>query len=430
MNTSRLGPLVLEDQAQGLFRVARKSFTDADIMGAEYGNIFNKCWLYLGHESEVAKKGDFVTRTVAKRNLLFTRDTTGKLNAFFNTCPHRGAEVARERKGNQKYFQCFYHGWVFSADGALKNLPGEARYSANFKEQQRGNLVPVPRFDNYRGMCFVNFDPHAGSLPDYLGRAREYLDLVLDQAEAGMVILDGMQEYSIRSNWKLLVENSNDGYHAATTHASYLDYLANTHALDKEVALRGVGVELGNGHAVVEYTAPWGRPIANWIPKWGDAGKQEMNAIHAKLVERHGKEKADRICFKNRNLLIFPNLVVNDIMAVTVRTFFPTAANHMNVNGWALGPVEESGWARQYRLDNFLEFLGPGGFATPDDVEALESCQAGYQNSLETGAEWNDISKGMGLDPSYDDEVQMRSFWKEWNRRVTGATETTEGGRS
>ena len=92
-----------------------------------------------------------------------------KLNAFFNTCPHRGAEVARERKGNQKYFQCFYHGWVFSADGALKNQPGEARYSASFKEQQRGNLVPVPRFDNYRGMCFVNFDPQAGSLEDYLG---------------------------------------------------------------------------------------------------------------------------------------------------------------------------------------------------------------------------------------------------------------------
>lgn len=32
------------------------------------------------------------------------------------------------------------------------------------------------------------------------------------------------------------------------------------------------------------------------------------------------------------------------------------------------------------------------------------------------------------MDPSYDDESQMRSFWKEWNRRVTGANNTTEGG--
>jgi p-cumate 2,3-dioxygenase alpha subunit len=227
-----------------------------------------------------------------------------------------------------------------------------------------------------------------------------------------------MQEYAIRANWKLLVENSNDGYHAATTHASYIDYLANTHAKGNDVALVGVGRELGNGHAVVEYTSLWGRPIANWIPKWGDEGKKELDAIRARLEQLHGKEKADRIAFKNRNLLIFPNLVVNDIMAITFRTFYPKAPDYMNVTGWALAPAKESEWARKYRLDNFLEFLGPGGFATPDDVEALESCQAGYQNSLEYGAEWNDISKGMGMDPFYDDEVQMRSFWKEWNRRV------------
>ena len=40
-----------------------------------------------------------------------------------------------------------------------------------------------------------------------------------------MVILPGTQEYSIKANWKLLVENSIDGYHAMSTHATYMDYL-------------------------------------------------------------------------------------------------------------------------------------------------------------------------------------------------------------
>lgn len=413
--------LVSNDEQQGLFRVARKAFTDQEILKGEYDEVFNKCWLYVGHESEVAKKGDFVRRIVAKRNLVFNRDMDGNLNAFFNTCPHRGAEVCREAKGNSKHFTCMYHGWIFAANGQLKNLPGEERYSADFKAQKRGNLVPVPRFENYRGMCFVNFDLNACSLVDYLGNAKEYLDLVLDQSSEGMTIISGQQDYAIRANWKLLVENSNDGYHAAMTHATYLDYLANTHAKGNEVALRGVGRELGGGHAVVEYTAPWGRPIANSIPVWGEEGKQEMDRIHARLVAEHGKEKADRICFKNRNLLIFPNLVINDIMAVTFRTFYPTAPNYMNVSGWAIAPLNETEWARKYRINNFLEFLGPGGFATPDDVEALESCQAGYANSLEAGNEWNDISKGMGMDAMYDDEIQMRSFWKEWNRRLKDA---------
>lgn len=428
MDALNSGPLVKETAEQGLFQVARKAFTNKGVMDAEYEQIFNKCWLYVGHESEVAKKGDFITRTVARRKILMTHDANGVIGAFFNTCPHRGAEVCREPSGNSKHFTCIYHGWIFGGDGKLKSLPGGERYSSDFKEQGRGNLVPVPRFANYRGLCFVSFDPNVVAIEEYLGNAREYLDLVIDQAASGMTVIKGMQEYSIRANWKLLVENSNDGYHAAQTHATYLDYLANTHALDKEVALKGVGRELGNGHAVVEYSSPWGRPIANWIPKWGEDGKKEMDAVHAKLVELHGKEKADRMCFKNRNLLIFPNLVVNDIMAVTFRTFYPLSPDFMHVNGWAVGPKEESTWARQYRIDNFLEFLGPGGFATPDDVEVLESCQVGYQNAWEVGAEWNDISKGMGMDPAYDDEAQMRSFWKEWNRRIQQAA-AAKGGK-
>ena len=105
-------------------------------------------------------------------------------------------------------------------------------------------------------------------------------------------------------------------------------------------------------------------------------------------------------------------------MAITVRTFFPTAPDYMEVNAWALAPREESEWLRKYRLFNFTEFLGPGGFATPDDVEAIEKCQQGYAAAGE--ASFNDISKGMKREggPLYDDEMQMRAFWTEWQRRL------------
>ena len=74
---------------------------------------------------------------------------------------------------------------------------------------------------------------------------------------------------------------------------------------------------------------------------------------------------------------------------------------------------------RERRLFNFLEFLGPGGFATPDDVEALEMCQRGYRN-LQAVA-WNDISKGMVREkPGTNDELQMRAFWRQWNMLMTG----------
>jgi hypothetical protein len=94
----------------------------------------------------------------------------------------------------------------------------------------------------------------------------------------------------------------------------------------------------------------------------------------------------------SRNLLIFPNLIINDIMAITVRTFFPVTPDYLEINAWALAPKDETPDNRALRLDNFLTFLGPGGFATPDDVEALESCQQGFANRE---VEWSDMSRGM-----------------------------------
>ncbi len=410
-------PMVRADAQAGIFQVARRAFTEMGVMECEYEAVFDRCWLYLGHESELVRPGDFLTRSVARRNILFTRDAAGALHALFNTCSHRGATVCRERRGNAKVFQCFYHGWVFGCDGKLKGQPGEERYTQAHRESGQGNLTAVPHFAVHAGFCFISFNPDVVPLLDYLAGAKDYLELIAAHSGSGMAIVEGAQEYSIRANWKLLAENSIDGYHATTTHASYLDYLMNTNGSLAKVPIAGRAHDLGNGHAVLEYTAPWGRPIAQWVPMFGDAAKQEMADIQAELAARLGDDKARRVAGSNRNLLIFPNLVINDVMAVTVRTFYPVAPGQMMVNGWALAPNEESERARKYRLYSFLEFLGPGGFATPDDVEALESCQAGFANA--GAAAWSDISKGMGNPaPSFDDELQMRAFWTRWNELI------------
>ena len=68
-----------------------------------------------------------------------------------------------------------------------------------------------------------------------------------------------------------------------------------------------------------------GSPIAKWEPLFGEDARDEITAFRAGLVDKHGEERAPRMADTNRNLLIYPNLVVNDIMAVTVRTFMPIA---------------------------------------------------------------------------------------------------------
>jgi p-cumate 2,3-dioxygenase alpha subunit len=281
--------------------------------------------------------------------------------------------------------------------------------------------VAFPRFEQYRGFWFLNYDKQAISLHDYLAGAREYIDLVVDQSEEGMTVVEGVQEYSARANWKMLAENSTDVLHVETLHPTYLDLIrTNSGGTMVRGKLNGGGVSLGQGHAVVEREATYGRPVAQWISLWGEQAKVEIDQIYSRLVAKFGQDKAHRMATRSRNLLIFPNLVINDIMSITVRTFQPVCEDYMEVSVWSLAPKEEIGKpAMQRRLTNFLEFLGPGGFATPDDIEALESCQRAFAAYRE--APWNDLSKGFGAPESHPtDEITQRAFWLAWQERLCG----------
>ncbi len=208
---------------------------------------------------------------------------------------------------------------------------------------------------------------------------------------------------------------------------TYFDYLRNAHHGElSQAGVTGGAFDLGNGHAVVEYTAPWGRPVANWSPPWGERGRTEIDKVYARLVEKHGEERANRIARMNRNLVIFPNFVIIDIMSLTLRTIYPRSSDFMEVSAWSLAPAGENEWMRKHRLSNFLEFLGPGGFATPDDVEMLEQCQRSYSNSKE--ASWNDISRGMKSNtPSTVNESQIRAFWTRWYERLNSPAPVAAG---
>ncbi|WP_214368736.1 aromatic ring-hydroxylating oxygenase subunit alpha [Pseudonocardia sp. H11422] len=405
--------LVEEDRHR--FRVHRSTMTSPEVYQLELDRVFGHSWLYVGHDSEVPEPGDYVRRPVGGRPVFMVRAVkSGEIRVFHNSCTHRGAVVCRQESGNAKVFQCFYHAWSFDTEGALVGVPGRDAYGDGLDFSALG-LRPVARVASYRGFVFASFDPHIVDLVEYLAGAAEYLDLVADAA-GDAEIIKGTNEYAVDANWKLLAENSIDGYHAAPTHDTYFKYLVSL-GTDLTGGVDGVGRSLGNGHAVIEYRAPWGRPVAKWEPMFGAEAREEIERLRADLVERYGEQRAQRMSETNRNLLIYPNLIVNDIMAVTVRTFMPLSADRMTVTAWELARRDELPQLRQRRLDSFLTFLGPGGFATPDDIEALESCQQGFRSG---GVEWNDISRGMSREPRADDEEQMRAFWRRWNEQMTG----------
>ena len=258
------------DPQRSEFLVPRWAFTDPAVLDKERAEIFGRCWIYAGHASEIPKSGDFVARKVGGRQLFLWRGEDGAVKVYFNTCTHRGAMVCREKQGNAKRLTCPYHGWTYDTQGGMVEQPGASGFPDGFFDNGAKNLVSPAQVDVYRDFIFVNFDPAGVDLKTYLAGAAEYLDLVADQGEHGMEVTPGEQVYSMRANWKLLYENSADGYHAITAHASYFDYLRATVGVFREDFnphdVGGGGKSLGNGHAVIEYQAPWGRPVAQWVP--------------------------------------------------------------------------------------------------------------------------------------------------------------------
>jgi p-cumate 2,3-dioxygenase subunit alpha len=420
---------VIEDKMNTRFAVDRETLVAADVLERERRAIFATCWIYVGHGSELPHPGDFKSRLVAGRPVIFCRDRAGVVRCLLNTCRHRGALVCTEREGSTRYFTCRYHGWTYDTDGALHSVPGIEAYGPRFDRAAFG-LVPAPRLESYRDFYFLNFDAAAEGLASYLAGAKEYIDLVVDQSPSGRLeVIAGAQEYDIRANWKLLVENSVDDYHLPTTHSTWLNYM---HAAgvttrpprDSGLLLptKGAGKDLGNGHLTTDNPNFRGRPVAAWISIYGEDAKADIAGIRRELVARLGEARAARVADTNRNLVVFPNLVVNDGSSVTVRTFFPKTPDHMQVTAWALGPVEETPEQRARRLDAFLTFYGPGGFATPDDVAALELVQRGLANA--DAVRWSDVSRGMTKGPDEQlntDEGHLRVFWRRWDELMERA---------
>ncbi len=409
-----MGNYIVDDRAAGRFLVNRATMVDPDVLAREQEAVFDACWLYVGHETELKRPNDFVSRSVGGRPLIFARDSQGSIRVWVNSCPHRGAMLCRESKGNARFLTCFYHGWSFSTGGGLVSVPGEDAYSEGF---ERPNLAAPARVDSYRGFVFVSFNAGITDLRTYLAGAAEYLDLVADQSEVGMEVLDGSHEYSVKANWKLLVENSIDGYHASSTHQRYFEMMLAAHgSLDPSAVSDSIAVDLGNGHAAI-VGAPatanlFGRPLSV-------SGQQQRAARFSRLRRRYGEAWVDRMSGA-RNMVIFPNLVIIDlVMGVLIRKIDPVTPSSMEVTAWHFAPPEEEAELRRQRLDNFLTFWGPGGLASPDDVEALETCQRSYAARKELP--WSDISRGMHRAvPLGSDELQMRTWWRRWNELVAG----------
>jgi dibenzofuran dioxygenase subunit alpha len=199
--------------------VSRRIFVDAEIYRLELERIFTRCWLYLGHESQLPHPGDYFTTYMGEDPVLIWKSHDGHVGAYLNSCLHRGTKLCNADAGNTRMIVCPFHGWTYNSDGELAAAPYQEMYFGS-SGLPRLRLREVPKMANYGGLLFGCWDAGAESLDQYLGDLRWYLDILLESRLGGLEVVPGSQRYTVPANWKLQAENfTGDAYHLPTTHA-------------------------------------------------------------------------------------------------------------------------------------------------------------------------------------------------------------------
>jgi benzoate/toluate 1,2-dioxygenase alpha subunit len=392
ITTMELGGLIDERPEEGVFRVHRRMFTDEEIFQLEMQHIFEGSWVFIAHESQIPNPNDFITTYIGRQPIILTRTRNGDLKALLNACAHRGSALELARAGNKKLFVCPFHGWSFENNGKIVSC-GEtptAGYGPGFKKEDH-DLRQAPKVESYRGFIFGSLNPDVPALPDYLGSAKAFIDLIVDQDPNGEIeVLPGSHSYTYDGNWKLQAENGVDGYHVNMIHGNYVltqdnrQRIANgrevTTAVDVGNFSRFSGgyYALDNGHVVL----------------WNESPNPEVRPAHAsrdRLVDKFGEDRAKWMTDCWRNLFLYPNLFLMDQMSSQIRMFRPLAVDKTLVTAFCFAPKSEAPELRAKRLRQYEDFFNATGMATPDDLAAFNATQQGFKAR---DAEWSDVSRG------------------------------------
>ena len=196
-------------------RVHHSVYSDPGIFDLEMTRLFGRAWLLLGHESQIPQPGDYLSTRMGREPVIMARHADGSVQVLINRCTHRGALLVHEDTGNVKNFVCPYHGWVFSTDGALRNVPMPQGYGEHSRQTLDGlGLARVARVQSYRGFVFASLAPDGPGLLESLGPIVSSFDDLVDRAPDGEVeIAGGVFKHAYHGNWKLVLENHLDGVH-------------------------------------------------------------------------------------------------------------------------------------------------------------------------------------------------------------------------
>ena len=190
------------------------NYTSPEYAAAEHEHMWSKTWQWACHTDHIPEAGDFYVYDIGHHSALVVRTEDGTVKAYYNACMHRGTQLRSPGTcGFARELKCPFHGWTWSLDGDLIDVPD--RWDFPHISDESHHLAEMP-VEVFAGFVWVNFDPDAQPLAEYLG--------VLPAHFAEFGIENRYIETHVRkrmpANWKASAEAFLEAYHVRETHAS------------------------------------------------------------------------------------------------------------------------------------------------------------------------------------------------------------------
>ena len=194
-------------------------YTSREFHDLEVEKVWTKVWQMACRVEDILEPGQFVKYDIADISVLVVRQRDGSIKAHRNVCLHRGRTL-KEQDGRADSFQCPFHGITWDLDGGLKHMPCQW----DFSHTEMDWTLRQVQVDTWGGFVFINLDPEAAPLADFLGSLPEHferwpLEKRYKQVHVAKVL---------RCNWKVAQEAFMESWHVVATHAQLLPGIGDT----------------------------------------------------------------------------------------------------------------------------------------------------------------------------------------------------------
>jgi phenylpropionate dioxygenase-like ring-hydroxylating dioxygenase large terminal subunit len=389
-------------------------YVDRDLYEEELRRIWRRTWVYVGHESEVPQRHDFVMKCLGPEPVIMTRDADGRVRLLLNRCSHRGNQVCTKARGNASTFTCPYHAWSFGSDGRLKHMSLPDGYAG--VDRSKLGLAEVTRVASYQGFVFGSFAADGPSLAEHLGGAAEVFDrLVALSPEREVEITAGFLQHKVAANWKLMLENETDGYHPTFVHSSIFGVaqsgIGQLYSRDSAAISR----DYGNGHTECDLRPQFRKldvPLG-----WFGTTQERLPDYVRDMRKAHGEERARQILIDGTpHVMIFPNLFIAEIQLFVLQ---PVSVDETVQHVTALqfkGAPDLNRRMRQQTMGS----VGPAGLLLADDSEIYERTQQGLAASA---PQYTFIGRGSHRERADEagyrigditDDLPSRGIWRHY----------------